>query len=148
LAKPEKAAAKLKATDADRRAACAAKAALQPALDQIAALDATLAPYEKIKTDLGAARARFRGLTDAFVSELKNRCGFMGDDKKRTLVIELFAQDVEVGLDVAVKEQRQHLGRFIEQLWDKYAVPLQNLSDMKTKVTSILNDMMVELGYR
>lgn len=72
----------------------------------------------------------------------------MGDDKKRTLVIELFAQDVEVGLDVAVKEQRQHLGRFIEQLWDKYAVPLQNLSDMKTKVTSILNDMMVELGYR
>ena len=76
-----------------------AKASLQPALDQIAALEATLAPYEEIKRDLAVARARFRNLTDAFVSELKNRCGFMGDDKKRVLVLERFAQDVQDGLD-------------------------------------------------
>ena len=64
-------------------------------LDQIAALEAALAPYEQIKRDLSAARTHFRKLTDAFVSELKNRCGFMGDDKKRALVLELFAQDVQ-----------------------------------------------------
>ena len=46
----------------------------------------------KSKRDLTAARARFRKLTDEFVSELKNRCGFMGDDKKRALVLELFAR--------------------------------------------------------
>jgi len=34
-----------------------ARDSLQPVLDQIAALEATLAPYDKIKTDLGAARA-------------------------------------------------------------------------------------------
>ena len=76
-------------------------------LDQLAALEAALAPYEKIKTDLSAARARFRKLTDDFVYELKNRCGVMSDDKKRALVLELFAQDVQEGLDAAVSEKRQ-----------------------------------------
>ena len=106
LVKAEKAAAKPKATDADRRAACAAKAALKPVLDQIAALEATLAPYEQIKRDLAAARARFRKLTDAFVSELKNRCGFMGDDKKRVArCSNSFAQEVQAGLDAAVSRE-------------------------------------------
>ena len=42
-----------------------------------------------MKRDLAAARASFRKLTDEFVSELEARCGFMGDDKKRALVLEL-----------------------------------------------------------
>ena len=45
-----------------------ARDSLQPVLDQLAALEAALAPYEQIKTDLSAARARYRKLTDAFVS--------------------------------------------------------------------------------
>jgi type I restriction enzyme M protein len=147
LAKTEKAAVKLKATDADRRAACAAKAALQPPLDQIAALEATLAPYEKIKTDLAAARARFRKLTDAFVSELKNRCGFMGDDRKRVLVLELFAQDVQLGLDAAVSEKRQELVQFVEGLWDKYAFPLGDIIVRREQLMSHLNCSLKELGY-
>ena len=76
-----------------------ARDSLQPVLDQIAALEATLAPYEQIKPDLSSARARFSKLSDAFVSELKNRCGFMGDDRKRALVLELLEQDVQSGLD-------------------------------------------------
>src|SRR5206468_7882100 len=50
LAKLEKAAAKARATDTDRRAAAEAKAALQPVLNRLAAIEAELAPYEQIKT--------------------------------------------------------------------------------------------------
>lgn len=42
--KLEKAAAKFRGTDADRRAACEAKAGLASVLDQLAALEATLLP--------------------------------------------------------------------------------------------------------
>jgi len=147
LAKAEKAAAKLKATDDDRRAACAAKAALTPVLDQLAVLEATLAPYEKIKSDLSAARPRFRKLTDAFVSELKNRCGFMGDDKKRSLVLELFAQDVQTGLDAALSEKRQELVRFVESLWDKYQVTFNSLTSSRSGVSAKLDIALDQLGY-
>jgi type I restriction enzyme M protein len=147
LAKAEKAAAKQKATDTEHRAVCAAKAALQPTLDQIATLETTLAPYEKIKTDLSAARARFRKLTDAFVSELKNRCGFMGDAKKRALVLELFAQDVHIRLDAALSEKRQEVVRFLESFWDKYRVTLKSLTSSRSDVSAKLDIALHQLGY-
>jgi type I restriction enzyme M protein len=148
LAKLQRAAAKLKATDADRRAVCAAKTALKPALNQIAALETALGPYEQIKRDLATARARFRKLTDEFVSELKNRCGFMGDDKKRTLVLELFQQDVQSGLDAVVNETRQVLVRFVEELWNKYRVTLTNLRCERRTVEEQLEQFMDALAYR
>jgi type I restriction enzyme M protein len=120
---------------------------LQPALDQIAALEASLAPYEKIKSELSAARSRFRDLTDDFVSELKNRCGFMGSDKKRALVLELFAQDVQTGLDAAVSEKRQILVRFVEELWDKYRVPLGQLRCDRKKFEETVNAVLKGMSY-
>jgi type I restriction enzyme M protein len=116
LAKRERAATRARATAEEKRAAAEAKAALQPVFDQLAALEAALAPYEQIKADLTAARARFRELTDAFVDQLRARCGIMREDEKRALVLELFAQDVQAGLDAAVSERQQELMRFVEGL--------------------------------
>src|SRR5262249_14188866 len=124
-----------------------ARASLQPVLNQIAALESTLAPYEQIKHDLTGARARFRKLTDEFVSELKNRCGFMGDDKKRALVLELFAQDVQTGLDAAVDERQQALVGFLEGLWEKYRNSLHKLDENRSCVASQLGRVLKGLGY-
>jgi type I restriction enzyme M protein len=147
LARLKKAAAKPKASDADGRVLCAAKAALKPVLEQIAAVEAALAPYEQIKRDLTAARTRFHKLTDDFVSELKNRCGFMGDDKKRTVVLELFAYDVETGLDAAMSEKRQNLVKFVERLWDKYRVKLGDLRAERTQIETRLSDFLKDMLY-
>src|SRR5262249_13915482 len=114
----------------------------------IAVLETTLAPYEQIKRNLATARAQFRKLTDAFVSELKNRCAFMGDDKKRELVVDLFAEDVQAGLDTAVIEKRQTITRVIVNLWDKYAEPLHRLSQMRGEVGTRVDCVMRSLGYK
>ncbi len=126
----------------------AARGSLQPVFDQIAALEAALAPYEQIKRDLAVARARFRKLTDAFVSELKNRCGFMGEDKKRALVLELLEHDVHDGLDAAVAEKQHALIRLVEELWDKYRVTLTDLRCERRKVEKQLEQFMEALSYR
>jgi type I restriction enzyme M protein len=124
-----------------------ARDSLQPVLDQIASLEAALTPYEQTKRDLTVARARFRKLTDEFVSELKNRCGFMGDDKKRKLVLELFAQDVETGLAAAVSEKQQILIRFVEGMWEKYAEPLKDVTVQRDRLTEQLGFVLRALGY-
>jgi type I restriction enzyme M protein len=116
-------------------------------LDQIVALEASLEPYEQIKRNLAAARDRFRKLTDAFISELKNRCGFMGDDKKSALVLELLRHDVQGGLDAAVSEKRQGLVRFVEGLWDKYRESLRKLEGNRSCVASQLTSVLKGLGY-
>ena len=147
LAKLERAAARARVTAEEKRAAAEAKAALQPVFDQLAALEAALAPYEQIKADLAAARARYRELTDAFVDQLKARCGVMTDDQKRALVLELFAQDVQAGLDAAVSEKRQELVRFVEGLWDKYCVTERGAMAAQLATYDKLNAVLQELGY-
>jgi type I restriction enzyme M protein len=147
LAKLEKAAAKVRATDTDRRAATQAKAALKPVLDHFEQIEAALAPYEQIKTDLAAARALYRELTNAFVTELKDRCVALSDDKKLALVLELFAQDMQAGLDVAVAEKRQELVRYVEGMWDKYRVTLPSLRSERTGIEDRLNKMLSVLSY-
>ena len=147
LAKLERGAAKARATTEEKHAAADAKAAVQPVLDQLAALEAALVPYEQIKEQLAEARTRYRTLTDEFVSELKSRCGAMNDDQKRVLVLELFAQDVQVGLDAAVAEKRQELVRFLEGLWDKYRVTLTDLRRSRADNENRLQSFLTALRY-
>ena len=113
----------------------------------MAALESELAPYEQIKSDLAAARATFRALTNAFVGELKNRCAAMGEDEKQALVLELFAQDLQTGLESAVRDKQQEMIRFTENLWDKYQVSLATLRSERTTVQDTLHHQLRELGY-
>jgi type I restriction enzyme M protein len=147
LPKRERSAAKARATAEEKRAAAEAKAALQPVFDQLAALETALAPYEQIKADLAAGRARYRELTNAFVDQLKARCAMMTDDQKRALVLELLAQDVHAGLDTAVSERRQELVRLMEGLWDKYASSLAHISEQREHVATHLADVLKALRY-
>jgi len=147
LKKLEKAAQKVRATAMDRKAAKDARLLLQPVLEQFAALETALAPYEKIKEELSAARSKYRALIAAFVDELKKRCSAMSEQEKQTLVLELFAQDVQVGLDGAVDEKRRGLIRFIENLWAKYAMPLGQIKKDRERLGSILDATMKGLGY-
>jgi type I restriction enzyme M protein len=147
LKKVEAAAAKARATDSDKRAASDARTALAPVLDQLAVIEQALAPYEQIKTNLAAARARYRELTNAFLNELKTRCSAMGDHEKQGLVLELFAQDVQSALEAAVAEKWQELIQLIEKLWDKYWVRLADLRTERLKIESRLGDILTTLRY-
>ena len=124
-----------------------AKAALKPVLDQFAQIDAALEPYEKIKTELTAARARYRELTNAFVTVLADRCVALSDDENREMVLELFAEDVRAALDTALAVKRQELVRYIEGLWDKYRMTLTSLRSERTGVEDRLNKMLSVLSY-
>lgn len=147
LTKLDKAAKKKKATDAGRRAAEAARRELQPYFDQMAALESELAPYEQIKKDLAASRANFRALTNAFVGELKNRCAAMSEEEKQALVLELFAQDLQMGLDGAVRDRQQELVNFNEKLWDKYGISLMEVQSKREGIGTSLNQVLEALGY-
>ena len=69
------------------------------------------------------------------------------DDQKRGLVLELFARDVQAGLDAAVAEKRQELVRYLEWLWDKYAVSLRELKSGRNTTVQKLEQRFKILGY-
>jgi type I restriction enzyme M protein len=147
LAKLEKVAAKVRATAEEKRAAVEAKTTFQPVLDELAALETALVPYQQIKEQLTEARSHYRTLTDEFVNELKSRCGAINDEQKRTLVLELFAEDVQAGLDSAVIEKQQELVRFVEGLWDKYRVTVADMRKARLTVENSLDQFLKVLNY-
>jgi type I restriction enzyme M protein len=147
LGKLERAAAKVRAKPDERRIATEAKVAIQPVLDQVAALEAALAPYDQIKEQLGEARGHYRMLIDEFVNELKSRCDGMSDDQKRIIVLDIFAQDMQARLDTAVAAKGQELTRFIEGVWDKYRVTLGDLRSARSCVEQRVSDYLKSLAY-
>ena len=147
LARLERAAARVRATAADRQSAAKAKAALQPVFDHLVSIETELAPYERIKAQLAEARVRYRELTDAFVDELKIRCAVMSEGKKCALVLELFVHDVHAGLDAAVGEKRKDLVQFVATLWEKYRVTLSSLKDERAVLESRVDELVGMLGY-
>jgi type I restriction enzyme M protein len=147
LARLERAAVKKKATAADHSAAEQARAKLRPTLQRFDGLLAELVPYEKIKTDLAAARRRYRELSDAFVEELKKRCSDLEPTARQSLVLELFAQDVQAGLDAAGYAKRESLSQFLVGVWDKYARTLCEIVAGRDQLSSAVSAIVKELGY-
>jgi type I restriction enzyme M protein len=147
LAKKNKAASLIRATANQKKAAAAAKLALRPVLDALAAIDDALAPYTAIKDQLAAARAEYRGLLEDFVEVLQNRCAALKDKECQTLVLRLFADDVRQALEAALAAKRQELVKFLEGLWDKYAVTLESLRMESEMLEKELNIAFENLAY-
>lgn len=91
--------------------------------------------------------ARYRELTDAFVAQLKATCAVMPEDKKQALILELFAQDLQNALDVAMAEKQQALVWFVEGLWDKYRVTLRDVRTERAAAEEKLQDFLNQQAY-
>jgi type I restriction enzyme M protein len=147
LNKSEKASQKEKATDADRTAFSQARTRLEPVFDELATLEAALQPYEQIKRQLAEARARYQRLVATFLDQLKARCAVKTDDEKQALVLNLMAEDAQAGLDAAAAARHQELVQFLENLWDKYCVTLDELRGARAGVEMRLEEYLGKLGY-
>jgi type I restriction enzyme M protein len=147
LKKLERAAAKARASDADQQSLAEAQARLRPILDQLAVIEETLAPYEKLKEQLTAARDHYRKLVGNFLDELKVRCEAKSQSEKQALVLELMAQDVLSGLDATLVARRQEFIRFVENLWDKYRARLDDLQHEREEARAKLLGYLGRLGY-
>jgi type I restriction enzyme M protein len=147
LNKFEKASQKEKATDADRTAFSQARTRLEPVFDKLATLGVALQPYEEIKRQLTEARARYQRLVATFIDQLKARCAAKTDDEKQALVLNLMAEDAQVGLDSAVADRRRELVRFLENVWDKYRITLTDMEAQRSEVKSTFAKLLEALRY-
>ncbi len=147
LKKLERAAAKARATDADRQSLAEAQAHLRPVLDHLAVIEEALAPYEKLKEQITAARDHYRKLVANFLDELKIRCEVKSQSEKQALVLDLMAHDALSGLDAAVTARREVIVRLLAKLWDKYFVPLNDLRGESVGVEERLDEFLHRLDY-
>lgn len=123
------------------------KIQLASVLDQIAALQAELDAYETIKTDLAAARSRYRELLNQFLETLTQRCNDMSEVQTATMVLRLLEERVQQALDGALMRKKRALLECIERLWDKYRITLAHLRADRHDAETRLSGLLERLGY-
>lgn len=124
------------------------KIQLAPTLDQVAALQAELEPFEAIKESLSATRARYRELLNQFLATLNKRCNDMSEEQTATMVLRLLEQRVQQSLDDALTRKRRMLVAYVERLWDKYRVTLTELRSSRATLECQLDRLLKGLAYR
>jgi type I restriction enzyme M protein len=120
---------------------------LAPLVEETETIDAMLAPYEAIKEELKAARAKLRRLKAAFVERLTVARAELDDDACRELVLDI---DRERLLDRLERARVRRVGALVadlERLWDKYRVSLTRIERRRTEATMRLDGYLKELGY-
>ncbi|CAJ8147336.1 type I restriction-modification system M subunit [Burkholderia pseudomallei] len=120
---------------------------LSPVLDQIAVLQTELEPYETIKANLAATRARYRELLNQFLDTLTQRCNDMSEEQTATTVLRLLEERVQQALEVALMRKLRALIDCVERLWDKYRVTLPRLHSERHDAESRLAVLLARLGY-
>ena len=140
-------AGRVRATDADRVAADAAGKALEPALEELAGLEAALAPYVSLKADITGTRATLKTLSAAFVERLTAIVGEMDAEARKQTVTDLFARDIWRLVEAGFDERCAGLAAFLENAWDKYRVSLTSLRHDAATAERELGEILTALGY-
>jgi type I restriction enzyme M protein len=120
---------------------------LAPLVEETHAIAEMLTPYETIKEELKAARARLRSLKAAFVAWLSAARAELDDDACRELVLNI---DRERLLERLERARTRRLGALIadlERLWDKYRKSLAQIEARRQTATEQLDSYLRELRY-
>ena len=124
-----------------------ARAALAPIFARLAAIAEALEPYETIKAELAEARKRYRVLLNEFLGQLKAACDAMREIEKRDLVLDLFSQDVQLGMNTVIEERLAQLVQFMDAIWDKYRLTLFALRSSRQLAEEQLAHALKGLRY-
>ena len=114
---------------------------------QIADLETKLAPYEKIRDQLKAARKRLRELEEALLERLDSARAGLTTAQARDLVLDLAREALARVLTAGATAHRQQVIAAVENLWDKYCVSLAAREEARSEISQRLGGMLKELGY-
>jgi type I restriction enzyme M protein len=111
---------------------------LAPLIEEAETIYAMLAPYEAIKEELKAARAKLRRVKAAFVERLVAARAELDADACRELVLDIDRERLLDRLDRARARLVGSLVMHLERLWDKYRISLTQIDGQRAKATSRL----------
>lgn len=106
-----------------------------------------LQPYRQIKKDLSAARKKYRQMKAELVKRLQEARTRLSTDDDRYVVLELIHEEISRHLGSYINDHRYILIGFIESLWDKYYLTMQQIEDARNRATSEFACLLDEAGY-
>lgn len=121
--------------------------ALAPVFARLVELEAEVAPYREIKSQLRDARAELRQLRKNFSERLEAKVAELRDDEARELVLALLKDDLAAEVQRRVGEHLDQVVEAFEGWWDKYRVTLRDVESTRDALSQRLDGFLKGLGY-
>lgn len=108
---------------------------------------ALLLPYTRITADLTAARKKYKALKAALVQRLEEARAQLSEEDDCEIVLDLIREEMARHLERYVVAHRLLVVAIVENWWDKYTVPMQNIEKERDKAAKQLAKLIEGLGY-
>jgi type I restriction enzyme M protein len=100
-----------------------------------------------LKKDMAGIKKRQRAMQQEFIIKLGKARAELTASQERNLVLRLAERDVAAHLDAYVNTHRQQIIAALENWWDKYAVPLDQIDAARDAAIAKLSRFLKDLGY-
>ena len=110
-------------------------------------LEAEVAPYKAIKSQLTAAKRELKALKKDFADRMEEAQSEVDGERAEALVLEILADDLRRELDRRVAGHRQEVVTAVETWWGKYQVTLRDIELERETTKDRLDGFLKELGY-
>jgi type I restriction enzyme M protein len=105
------------------------------------------AAFADLRRDLAGVKKQQKVLRQEFVTRLAEARAVLTTAAECDLILGFVINDVATHLDSYVSAHRQQIISALEEWWDKYAVPLEEIEDEHESAMLRLAGYMKELGY-
>jgi type I restriction enzyme M protein len=109
--------------------------------------DLTQADLKELMTARTRIRSRLRHELGRFRSQLKEARSNLTDDAARSLVIDLFQEDLSIIAELRVGRHRQTIIDAFTVWWNKYKTTLKELVAKRNSAASTFSAFLKDLGY-
>lgn len=123
------------------------QAEVAPTTSKVEELEGKLQPWKELKQQIAAKKREFRQLANALLERLKEARDSLSDDELIALVLELVIDDVRRIFDKYIAEHRQQVKAVFVNLYEKYAVSLEQIDIDRSKTTKQFATFMEGLKY-
>lgn len=118
-----------------------------PGQQEIARIEEELEPFRLAKSQLAEARRKLRQFSAELLSRLKSAVAGMDEIQRRDLVLRLERESLARQLDRYITERRQRVAVFVEELWDKYRVSLDEIERDRDQATTRYEELIRGLKH-
>jgi type I restriction enzyme M protein len=118
-----------------------------PVEQQIQVVEQELEPFRKLKGELAEARRKLRELSGALLERLDRAVADLSPEGRQDLVLGMARAGLSRQVERYVAEHRQHVLEFVERLWEKYRISMQQIETQRGAATESLRSITGRLGY-
>lgn len=115
--------------------------------EQIAQEENRIAKHSELEEELKVCKRKIKEIKDRKQALVDQARLLITPEEAKELIMQRWLQTLQQTVNDYLQAHQRQLLQAIENVWEKYTVPLHRVLEEREKETELLNNFLIELGY-